>query len=196
MNTVLLDELVALVNKQNLRVLNVVVRQNGELMARHDFEEEQPHLLYSASKTFTSMAVGIAVHEGNFKLDDLVVDFFPDYFHTCSNNTEFLKRITIHHLLCMGSGHAECPVNKADWRSGQKWDIAELFLRSRLSLSLGLISPMIIQPPICSPESLAALLEQTWTTICMRKYSTRLIFPSRSGTDVRWDSRKGSRGYT
>ncbi|AIQ41029.1 serine hydrolase [Paenibacillus sp. FSL R7-0312] len=127
MNTVLLDELVALVNKQNLRVLNVVVRQNGELMARHDFEEEQPHLLYSASKTFTSMAVGIAVHEGNFKLDDLVVDFFPDYFHTCSNNTEFLKRITIHHLLCMGSGHAECPVNKADWRSGQKWDIAELF---------------------------------------------------------------------
>lgn len=61
MNTVLLDELVALVNKQNLRVLNVVVRQNGELMARHDFEKEQPHLLYSASKTFTSMAVGIAV---------------------------------------------------------------------------------------------------------------------------------------
>jgi CubicO group peptidase (beta-lactamase class C family) len=49
------------VNKQNLHVLNVVVRQNGELMARYDFEEEQPHLLYSASKTFTSMAVGIAV---------------------------------------------------------------------------------------------------------------------------------------
>jgi CubicO group peptidase (beta-lactamase class C family) len=42
-------------------------------------------------------------------------------------NTKFLMRVTIHDLLCMGAGHAECPVNKADWRSGQKWDIAELF---------------------------------------------------------------------
>lgn len=61
MNTVLLDELVSSVGKQNLRVLNVVIRQNDELTARHDFEADQPHLLYSASKTFTSMAVGIAV---------------------------------------------------------------------------------------------------------------------------------------
>lgn len=61
MNTLLVVELAASVNKQNLRVLNVVVRQNGELMARHDFEEEQPHLIYSASKSFTSMAVGNAV---------------------------------------------------------------------------------------------------------------------------------------
>lgn len=76
MNIVLLDDLVASSNEQNLRVLNVVVRQNGELIARHDFEEEQTHLLYSASKTFTSMAVGIAAHEGYFKLDDIIVDFF------------------------------------------------------------------------------------------------------------------------
>lgn len=136
MNTVLLDELVSSVDKQNLRVLNVVVRQNGELIARQDFEEEQPHLLYSVSKTFTSMAVGIAVHEGYFKLDDLIVDFFPDYLHTCINDTEVLKQVTIRDLLCMGSGHAECPVNKADWANGQKWDIAELFFEE----------PFVIEP--------------------------------------------------
>lgn len=127
MNTLLLDELVSAATRQNLHILNVVVRQNGQVIGRHDFEEEQPHLLYSVSKTFTSIAAGIAVHEGYFKLDDLVAYFFPDYLHNCTNNMDYLTKITVHDLLCMGAGHAQCPVSKADWSSGRKWDIGALF---------------------------------------------------------------------
>lgn len=125
MNNEILNDLILSVNSKNLHVLNVVVRKNGNIMATHDFEEEKPALLYSVSKTFTSMAVGIAIREGYFKINDHVIDFFSDIQHDPMN--EYLKEMTIHDMLCMGTGHAECPVMKADWSSGQEWDISQLF---------------------------------------------------------------------
>ncbi|EEM02053.1 Beta-lactamase [Bacillus pseudomycoides] len=125
MNNAILNDLILSVNSKNLHVLNVVVRKNGNIIAKHDFEEEKPALLYSVSKTFTSMAVGIAIREGYFKINDHVIDFFSDIQHAPMN--EYLKEMTIHDLLCMGTGHAECPVMKADWSSGQEWDISQLF---------------------------------------------------------------------
>src|SRR5437763_10957724 len=35
-----------------------------------------PHLLFSVSKSFTSTAVGLAVAEGYFSIDDTVLSFF------------------------------------------------------------------------------------------------------------------------
>jgi hypothetical protein len=51
MNNELLNDLILSVNSKNLHVLNVIVRQNGNIIAKHDFEEERPALLYSVSKT-------------------------------------------------------------------------------------------------------------------------------------------------
>src|SRR3954470_21845600 len=42
------------------------------------YGREYPHLLFSLSKSFTSTAVGIAVAEGRFSIDDKVLSFFPD----------------------------------------------------------------------------------------------------------------------
>lgn len=125
MNNEILNDLVLSVKDQNLNVLNVVVRKNGNIIAKHNFKEEKPTLLYSVSKTFTSMAVGIAISEGYFKVKDKVIDFFPNIKDMYMN--EYLKEITIHDLLCMGSGHAKCPVMKADWSNGKEWDISKLF---------------------------------------------------------------------
>jgi len=125
MNNELLKDLVLSVKNQNLHVLNIIVRQDGNIIAKHDFEEEKPTLLWSVSKTFTSMAVGIAISEGYFKINDYVIGFFPDIPHVRIN--EYLKKMTIHDLLCMGTGHAECPVSKADWERGENWDISQLF---------------------------------------------------------------------
>ena len=125
MNNELLDDLVLSVKSQNLHVLNVIVRQDGNIIAKHDFEEEKPTLLWSVSKTFTSMAVGIAISEGYFKINDHVIDFFPDISHVRIN--EYLKKMTIHDLLCMGTGHAECPVVKVDWSNGKSRDICQMF---------------------------------------------------------------------
>ncbi len=120
----LLNELISSVEKQELNVLNVVVRQNGIITAKHDFKEEKPVLLWSVSKTVTSMAVGIAVGEGYFNLGDSITEFFSGYAFETNENIE---KITVHDLLCMGTGQAECPVMKADWGNGATHDICRLF---------------------------------------------------------------------
>jgi len=125
MKNELLKELVEAVEKQNLKVYNVVVRKDNQIIARHDFKELKQKQLWSVSKTFTSMAAGIAMGEGYFKLNDKVIDFFIDDYKI--DVDEHLKKLTIHDLLCMGTGHAECPVVKADWESREKIDICRLF---------------------------------------------------------------------
>lgn len=130
MSNGLLNDLVLSVKNQNLHVLNVIVRKDGDITARHDFEEEKPVLLYSVSKTFTSMAVGIAMNEGYFKINDHVVDFFPHI--PDASRSKNLQMMTVHDLLCMGTGHAECPVSKADWSGGRSWDISELFFHEHI----------------------------------------------------------------
>ncbi|EOR27033.1 beta-lactamase [Clostridium sartagoforme AAU1] len=76
MNNEILKDLIVSVKDQNLHVLNVVVRKNGNIIAKYDFEEEKPILLYSVSKTFTSIAVGISISEGYLNLTDKIIDFF------------------------------------------------------------------------------------------------------------------------
>ena len=40
-------------------------------------KENEPHILNSVSKTFTSMAVGLAIPERKLALDEKLVDIFP-----------------------------------------------------------------------------------------------------------------------
>jgi CubicO group peptidase (beta-lactamase class C family) len=65
---------------------------------------QQPHWLYSLSKSFTSTAVGLALAEGRFSIDDPVFAFFPD--ETPVEAADFLKALQVRHLLSMSTGHA------------------------------------------------------------------------------------------
>ncbi|MDB6069762.1 MAG: flp 1 [Verrucomicrobiales bacterium] len=64
---------------------------------------EKPHQLWSLSKSFTSTAVGMAVNDGKFKLDDKVLSFFPD--EAPAEASENLKAMTVKDLLTMTAGH-------------------------------------------------------------------------------------------
>lgn len=57
--------------------------------------------IFSASKTFTSVAVGIAQAEGLLDVDDLVLSHLA---HLTSDPTPGVEAITIRHLLTMSSG--------------------------------------------------------------------------------------------
>lgn len=67
------------------------------------YSAERPHLLYSLTKSFTSIAVGLAVGDGLLSLDDRVVDVLPD--RVPADVSEQGRRITVHHLLSMTAGH-------------------------------------------------------------------------------------------
>lgn len=56
---------------------------------------------YSVSKSFVSMAVGLALTEKLLSLEDKIIDYFPEYIN--SNVDEFYRRCTIKDMLKMSS---------------------------------------------------------------------------------------------
>ena len=43
------------------------------------YRADKPHMLFSLSKSFTSTAVGLAVAEGLFTVDDFVLSYFTEF---------------------------------------------------------------------------------------------------------------------
>src|SRR3954453_12618544 len=98
----LLDRLDA----RSIECHSIMVVRRGHVVAEGwwaPYSAERPHLLYSLTKSFTSVAVGLAIADGLLSLDDRVVDILPD--HVPAGISEQGRRITVHHLLSMTAGH-------------------------------------------------------------------------------------------
>lgn len=130
----LLDFRIA-VMEQNLGIYGIVIRQHGEIIAEHRWRSNDDVQLYSVSKTFTSMAVGMAMNEGYFKLSDKVVDFFPELIPEQPDKK--LLKMTVKDLLCMGTGHACCPIIKAFNAGLEPENWAKVFLETPLEYEPG-----------------------------------------------------------
>lgn len=76
------------------------------------YQPDRRHLLWSLSKSFTSTAVGLAVHEGRLSVEDKVVSFFPDQLP--ADVSENLAAMRVRDLLSMSTGHAVEPQVKRD----------------------------------------------------------------------------------
>lgn len=75
-------------------------------VAIEPFSFEEPMLVYSLSKSFTSVCVGIAQSEGLLDIEERIADIFPD---KCPEEiSENLANMRIKDCLCMTSGHAAC----------------------------------------------------------------------------------------
>lgn len=85
---------------------SLVLVRHGHVVARGwwaPYAPEQPHLLYSLSKSFTSTALGMAVADGLLSLDDRLVEVLPDLADAATG--ERARSLTLRHLVGMGSGH-------------------------------------------------------------------------------------------
>ena len=71
------------------------------------------HGLQSHTKTYAATAVGIAYTEGILKLDERIIDIFPE--DAPENPSENLKLLTVRDVLCMGCGMDEMPRNSEHW---------------------------------------------------------------------------------
>ncbi len=71
------------------------------------YRREYPHMLFSLSKSFTSTAIGLAVAEGYFSIDDPVLSFFPD--EATTRGSDYLAAMRVRHLLSMTTGHTVEP---------------------------------------------------------------------------------------
>src|SRR3954470_18908699 len=120
----LLDRLQA----QSVECHSIMVVRRGRVVAEGwwaPYTAERPHLLYSLTKSFTSIAVGLAIADGLLALDDRVVDVLPD--HVPAGISAQGRRITVHHLLSMTSGHGTDSLTEA-WQL-EPDDLVKGFLR-------------------------------------------------------------------
>ncbi|MGI5960133.1 MAG: serine hydrolase domain-containing protein [Massiliimalia sp.] len=92
-------------NTRHMVLDNVQVWQHDQLIAEKNWEPEIRRNLYSASKSFTSAAVGLAVAEGLIGLDDLVLPYFEK--QAPENPSPQLQKLRVRHLLTMSMGQPE-----------------------------------------------------------------------------------------
>ncbi|MFF0309591.1 serine hydrolase domain-containing protein [Streptosporangium sp. NPDC004379] len=107
---------------------SIMVVRHGHVIAEGwwaPYSAERPHLLYSLTKSFTSIAVGLVIADGLLSLDDRVVDVLPD--HVPADISEQGRRLTVHHLLSMTTGHDTDSLDEA-WRL-EPGDLVKGFLR-------------------------------------------------------------------
>ncbi len=82
------------------------------------YKPELKHTLYSASKSFTSTAVGFAVTEKRLKVTDKVISFFPEYLPSAVSPN--LADMEVRDLLFMSAGQVPDPTrtitsNDTNW---------------------------------------------------------------------------------
>jgi CubicO group peptidase (beta-lactamase class C family) len=65
------------------------------------FDKSFRHRMYSTSKSFVSVAIGILAGDGALSLDDRVVDFFPEYKTKCAPVHPYAGMATVRDLLKM-----------------------------------------------------------------------------------------------
>ncbi len=108
MHPAILDGFRLAVLEQQLGVYGVYLYQEGVGEAACRFRADDRKHLFSASKTFTAMAVGIAEGEGRLKVTDRALDYFPQYRAMAALGTE---AITLRDLLHMSGGHTASQFN-------------------------------------------------------------------------------------
>lgn len=100
-------QFVEALQSQLQEIHSMMLLRHGKVIAEgwwSPYGHEHPHMLFSLSKSFTSTAVGLAVAEGHFSIDDPVLSFFPE--ESPVDRDELLAAMRVRHLLSMSTGQA------------------------------------------------------------------------------------------
>ncbi|MFI5692929.1 serine hydrolase domain-containing protein [Kribbella sp. NPDC051586] len=109
LSTAALDSFVGALDAGEPEIQTIMLLRHGQVVleqAWSPYRLDDPHLLFSVSKSFTSTGVGLAIDAGLLSLDDQVISFFDadELPETISDN---LAAMRIRHLLTMTTGHSQ-----------------------------------------------------------------------------------------
>lgn len=89
--------------RKKITTYHVVVRQHDQEVGRFDWRDNRRDNIHSVSKSFISMAIGMAMEEGILSLDERPAEIFADRLP--DNPSENLMKITIGDMIKMATGH-------------------------------------------------------------------------------------------
>lgn len=99
-----------------LKIEGIAIADTDRVILEHRFTPDQERNIYSHTKSYMSMAAGIAIEEGKLSLSDKLADLFPQYVP--ENADPRLLEITLENLLTMTSGFHRAYLMGADRRAG------------------------------------------------------------------------------
>jgi CubicO group peptidase (beta-lactamase class C family) len=85
---------------------SLMVLRHGHVVVEgwwEPYRRDDPHVLFSLSKSFASTGIGLAIAEGRLRLDDTAVSFFPE--DAPAEPSDNLKAMRVRDLLAMSTGH-------------------------------------------------------------------------------------------
>ncbi|WP_395444720.1 serine hydrolase domain-containing protein [Caulobacter sp. UC70_42] len=142
------------------------------------YRTDTPRVMHSVAKSVTACAIGLALEEGRFALNDKVVSFFPQHLPPVVD--EKLAAMTVEDLLTMRTGHA-AETSGALWRGSSESWIAKFF------------GIPITHPPggayvytSAASYMLAAILSRT-TGLTLHDYLKPRLFEPLGITGEQWD---------
>ena len=109
------------VERSEIELHSLMALRHGHVVAEGrwaPYTADRPHLLYSLSKSFTSMAVGLAIEEGLLSVDDSLLMHLADF--APADVDERMRSITVDDALRMATGHLDDPIYSViSWCSQQ-----------------------------------------------------------------------------
>ena len=96
------QNLIDTVKQNNWELHGIEVFQKGQIVEKYQ-EKSGRHPIYSATKSITSLAVGMAVDDGKFDINESLYEYLKSEIpvYTNTKQMENLKQITIKRLLTM-----------------------------------------------------------------------------------------------
>ncbi len=97
------DAFVKDIQENQWNVFGVEIYEDGALTHRYGDTFDNRHPIYSATKTITSLAVGLAIDEGKLKLDESILNYLPleAVRNLPKKQLETYKSISMERLLTM-----------------------------------------------------------------------------------------------
>lgn len=111
-----MEEFVRLADDRGLRIEGIAAADESRLLYHHHFTADQPRNIYSHTKSYLAMAVGMAMEDGLLSLDDTLASFFPEKLP--EHPSEELLSIRLRDLLTMASGFGGAFLMNGDRRAG------------------------------------------------------------------------------
>lgn len=179
-----LAEMIDYLQKRNsLNIHSLLIIRNGYIVTDayfYPFAQDSLHDLASATKSFTSSLIGIAIDQGYIEsVEQPILDFFPE--RTVANLDADKEAMTLEDLLTMRSGFACYNGGETQIMASPDW------VQNTLDL------PMAAEPGTryvyCSPNShlLSAIIQET-TEVSALEFAQEHLFGPLGVSEVIWPS--------
>ncbi len=120
---------IKILEESNLNTHSLILARGNNIISETHyapFDRNFKHRMYSVSKSFVGIAIGLLIDDGKISLDDKFISYFPEYL-TDENCDEELSEMTIRDTLTMST----CQTVLKNWFYSGTNDRLELYFNKK-----------------------------------------------------------------